>query len=926
MTKTSSLLRALTRRGLRTGPVFFALVALALSETAPRVRADLLVLNSAGSSSHIKRFNATTGAAMNTFGHTNEGMDSLTVTSLNEVLTNSNILGGYDLYRFNAAGEYRGTLLGGEQAGLTAATRGPDGNLYVIWRDYPGETRRIVRVESPALTTFVAAGAGGMGAPSWMAFGPDRHLYVSDVQAGILRFHGTTGVSLGVFVAPGSGGLPADGRFVFGPDGHLYVPRSSTNSVLRFAGGNGALLDEFVAPASGGLINPRAVAFGPDGHLHVTSGGTRQVLRYDGRTGAFLSVAAQVEGAAGDPRINLTDIAFVRAEVAGDTIWFDDAPLAGAVTGTSHGGPWAWVTSNPTLIGVRAHRANATFTRENVAGVQEHWFNFATETMSVGKGDTLIVHVYMNSESYGQREIMLSWCDGTWSHRAYWGANLINEGASGTASRRYMGPLPDNSRLLRLEVPAALVGLEGSTVQGIAFTTVNAAGTFDRVGKSMPGIVGDIDTAPPAVRLVAPTAGATVAGWVGLGASPLIGMSFGAFGGRVTWDAAGKVGGSGADTLPPSPLITFPNTGATLSGSVTLTTTPSDEVGIARIEFAVDGVVVGSPGGPNAGGPYQPNTPLNGGTSFSITWNSATVANGSHVLTAIAYDATGNRGTSPPVTVAVNNTATTPADTTPPTVSISAPATNAIVSGHAVRLGALASDNQAVASVRFRIDGVDIGSPDTNAPFNFDWNSTTAANGSHAVTAVATDASGNQATSSAVIFSVNNTGSPATNAVIWMDSAVPANAVTGSSGGDTWNWVTTSPTPFAGTRVHQSAIAAGVHDRFFVSSPATLALSPGDTIFVYVYLDPANVPSEIMLSFHDGTWEHRAYWGSNVITYGQDGTNSRRRIGAIPAAGQWIKLEVPAQLVGPEGRAINGVSFTLVGGRATWDIIGKVSP
>jgi hypothetical protein len=48
-------------------------------------------------------------------------------------------------------------------------------------------------------------------------------------------------------------------------------------------------------------------------------------------------------------------------------------------------------------------------------------------------------------------------------------------------------------------------------------------------------------------------------------------------------------------------------------------------------------------------------------------------------------------------------------------------------------------------------------------------------------------------------------------------------------------------------------------------------------------------------------------------------------MGAIPAAGQWVRLEVPASQVGLEGRTIKGMAFSLYGGRATWDEAGKSS-
>jgi len=80
-----------------------------------------------------------------------------------------------------------------------------------------------------------------------------------------------------------------------------------------------------------------------------------------------------------------------------------------------------------------------------------------------------------------------------------------------------------------------------------------------------------------------------------------------------------------------------------------------------------------------------------------------------------------------------------------------------------------------------------------------------------------------------------------------------------------------------------------------------------------------------MLQWNDGDWDQRAYWGANNLPFGTDNTNSRRNMGPMPAAGQWVRLEVAASLVGLENKTINGLSFTLHGGRATWDRAGKTS-
>ena len=102
-------------------------------------------------------------------------------------------------------------------------------------------------------------------------------------------------------------------------------------------------------------------------------------------------------------------------------------------------------------------------------------------------------------------------------------------------------------------------------------------------------------------------------------------------------------------------------------------------------------------------------------------------------------------------------------------------------------------------------------------------------------------------------------------------------------------------------------------------------MQTGDTLYGYVYVDPANPPSALMLQWNaGGSWEHRAYWGESLFTWGIDGTDSRRYMGSLPATSQWVRLEVPASAVGLEGAAVSGMAFSLFDGRATWDAAGRV--
>src|SRR5207244_1491618 len=111
-------------------------------------------------------------------------------------------------------------------------------------------------------------------------------------------------------------------------------------------------------------------------------------------------------------------------------------------------------------------------------------------------------------------------------------------------------------------------------------------------------------------------------------------------------------------------------------------------------------------------------------------------------------------------------------DTTPPTVSMTTPTDGATVSGASVTVSANASDDMGVAGVQFKLDGVNLGTEDTTAPYSITWNTITASNSLHTLSAVARDAAGNQTTAANVSITVSNTGdtTPPTVAITAPDS------------------------------------------------------------------------------------------------------------------------------------------------------------
>jgi hypothetical protein len=124
--------------------------------------------------------------------------------------------------------------------------------------------------------------------------------------------------------------------------------------------------------------------------------------------------------------------------------------------------------------------------------------------------------------------------------------------------------------------------------------------------------------------------------------------------------------------------------------------------------------------------------------------------------------------------------------------------------------------------------------------------------------------------------------------------------------------------------IHRSALLAGMHQHFLLNAPA--ALTPADDVlFAFVQLDRENPPRELMLQFFaNGNWEHRAFWGEDLIPWGVPGTAGRLSQGALPAAGEWIRLEIRAADFGLARTDITGVAFTLFDGRAAWGPVGIV--
>jgi subtilisin family serine protease len=186
------------------------------------------------------------------------------------------------------------------------------------------------------------------------------------------------------------------------------------------------------------------------------------------------------------------------------------------------------------------------------------------------------------------------------------------------------------------------------------------------------------------------------------------------------------------DTQPPTVNITSPSNGATVSGYINIVASATDNEGVTKVYFYVDGSL----------------KRIDTSSPYTYYWNSASVNNGNRNLAAKAYDPTGNIGTSPTVTVKVSN------EKTPPVANIISPTNGSKVSGY-VNIVASATDNVGVKYVYFYIDGV-WKRTDSSSPYTYYWNSTSVSNGSHNMYVRAVDTSNNVGTSPTVTVNVSN--------------------------------------------------------------------------------------------------------------------------------------------------------------------------
>jgi uncharacterized repeat protein (TIGR02543 family) len=234
-----------------------------------------------------------------------------------------------------------------------------------------------------------------------------------------------------------------------------------------------------------------------------------------------------------------------------------------------------------------------------------------------------------------------------------------------------------------------------------------------------------------------------------------------------------------------------------------------------------------------------------------------------------------------------------------PTVSITAPVANSVVSGTNVQLAANASAAAGIAGVQFQVDGANVGSPVTAAPYQYNWDSTTVANGTHNITAVATDIDGAKTTSTIATLNVNNAAAPGTNLIAnpLVETASPGNPNAPA------NWQTGSWGTNTFTSSYLNTGPSGDPNSVKINMTAHTS---GDAKW---YFSPVAVQAGAQYTYSE-SYQSSAATSVDIVYTMSDGSTQYIDIGDLAASASWQNFS--ATFVAPAG-AVSATVYHFIG-------------
>ena len=301
----------------------------------------------------------------------------------------------------------------------------------------------------------------------------------------------------------------------------------------------------------------------------------------------------------------------------------------------------------------------------------------------------------------------------------------------------------------------------------------------------------------------------------------------------------------GVDVITPTPPTNLSGVGAV--GSATLTwNASSDNVGVTMYRI-YRSVVSG----------FTPGMATYAGASTTTTFTDTGVPSNTYYYKVTAEDAAGN------VSAASGEASVfVPADTTPPTISITAPANGASVSG-SIAVSATAADTVSTPRVQFKLDGQPLGNSIVAPPYSITWNSTTTPNGVHILSAVATDLAGNSSEASVSVTVANQQPVPAGLVAAYGFNETAGTQVVDASGQGNSGTISGATRTTAG-KFGGALSFNGTSAWVTVNDAASLDLTTGMTIEAWVNPSALTGWRSVVLKEAPGGLAYALYSGNNA--------------------------------------------------------------
>ncbi len=203
-----------------------------------------------------------------------------------------------------------------------------------------------------------------------------------------------------------------------------------------------------------------------------------QQRKLDGFTAAVAALEKQAKERLATLKYE-APVADTNAVKVSETVWVeDDFPAGAKADANASTAPTAWIesTKGPVFSGKRALTRTET-------GIAQDFFTGASQPLTPTATGKFFAYVHLDPAN-PPKAIMLQFHTDGWKHRANWGdEDAINYGTKNTPEKVLMGKLPEIGKWVRLEIPAAKLGIKaGTKITGMAFTQFGGTVRWDKAG------------------------------------------------------------------------------------------------------------------------------------------------------------------------------------------------------------------------------------------------------------------------------------------------------------------------------------------------------------------------------------------------------------------------------------------------------------